>query len=39
MLGSNLKIVFKIEDNAEGFADLLRALNHADRLGSNPNRP
>lgn len=35
MLGGSLKVVFKIEDNAEGFADLLRALDEAERYRGN----
>lgn len=38
MLGSSLKVVFRIEDDAEGFTSLLRALNEADRLGGDPSR-
>lgn len=33
MLGGSLKVVFRIEDNEEGFADLLRALDEADQFG------
>ena len=36
MLGTSLKVVFSIKDNADGFADLLRALDEADRLGGPP---
>ena len=30
MLGSSLKVVFRIEDNGEQFAELLRALDRPD---------
>lgn len=38
MLGGALKVVFRAEDNAEGFADLLRALDEVDRAGGNHGR-
>jgi hypothetical protein len=39
MLGGSLKIVFRVEDNAEGFADLLRALDEADQLAGENGPP
>lgn len=33
MLGGSLKVVIRIEDNAQGFADLIRALDEADQFG------
>lgn len=32
MLGGSLKVVFRVEDDAEGFADLLRALDETDKF-------
>lgn len=39
MLGGSLKIVFRIEDDAEGFADLLRALDEADNVAGRTGPP
>lgn len=39
MLGGSLKIVFRVEDNAEGFADLLRALDEADKYAGGTGAP
>ena len=39
MLGSSLKVVFRVEDDAEGFADLLRALDEADPAAGRAETP
>ncbi len=33
MLGDSLKVIYRMEDTAKGFADLLRALDEADQFG------
>ncbi|MFA9201321.1 MAG: hypothetical protein ACEQR8_09090 [Cypionkella sp.] len=38
MLGSSLKVVFRVEDDAEGFADLLRRFDAPRPQASQPPR-